>query len=117
MWSELKLQQREFGQTMVYVTHDRIEAMSLADKIATMNEGSLIQDGPPLEVCNNLNSKFVSYFVGSPKINLLKGHLIPHSDSSPFVTNKDVVISFPFNEKLKQLSNSEKLNASVGIGP
>ncbi|MEY3039269.1 MAG: hypothetical protein RLZZ593_411 [Bacteroidota bacterium] len=117
MRSELKLLQREFGQTMVYVTHDQIEAMSLADKIAIMNEGSLIQYGPPLEVYNNPNSKFVSYFVGSPKINLLEGHLIPNSDSSSFVTNKDLAISFPSNEKLKQLSNSEKLGASIGIRP
>ncbi|SHF72216.1 multiple sugar transport system ATP-binding protein [Kaistia soli DSM 19436] len=75
MRAELKVLQREFGQTMIYVTHDQIEAMSLADKIAIIDKGRLMQYGSPLEVYNNPANRFVANFVGSPRINLIDGAL------------------------------------------
>ncbi len=75
MRAELKVLQREFGQTMIYVTHDQIEAMSLADKIAIIDHGRLMQYGAPLDVYNNPRNRFVANFVGSPRINLLDGEL------------------------------------------
>lgn len=75
MRAELKVLQREFGQTMIYVTHDQIEAMSLADKIAIIDQGRLMQYGAPLDVYNDPHSRFVANFVGSPRINLLDGRL------------------------------------------
>lgn len=75
MRAELKVLQREFGQTMIYVTHDQIEAMSLADKIAIIDKGRLMQYGAALEVYNDPRNRFVANFVGSPRINLLDGHL------------------------------------------
>lgn len=75
MRAELKVLQHEFGQTMVYVTHDQIEAMSLADKIAIIDQGKLMQYGSPLEIYNNPQNRFVANFVGSPRMNLLDGEL------------------------------------------
>lgn len=75
MRAELKVLQREFGQTMIYVTHDQIEAMSLADKIAIIDKGSLMQYGAPLDVYNDPHNRFVANFVGSPRMNLLDGNL------------------------------------------
>jgi multiple sugar transport system ATP-binding protein len=75
MRAELKVLQREFGQTMIYVTHDQIEAMSLADKIAIIDKGRLMQYGAPLDVYNDPQNRFVANFVGSPRMNLLDGSL------------------------------------------
>jgi multiple sugar transport system ATP-binding protein len=75
MRAELKVLQREFGQTMIYVTHDQIEAMSLADKIAIIDKGRLMQYGAALDVYNDPRNRFVANFVGSPRMNLLDGSL------------------------------------------
>jgi multiple sugar transport system ATP-binding protein len=71
MRAELKHIQHEIGQTMVYVTHDQVEAMGMADKIAVMNLGVLQQFAPPLELYNKPANKFVAGFVGSTRINFL----------------------------------------------
>ena len=75
MRAELKVLQHEFGQTMIYVTHDQIEAMSLADKIAIIDQGKLMQYGAPLDVYNDPQNRFVANFVGSPRMNLVDGEL------------------------------------------
>src|ERR1700692_609725 len=69
--SELKLIQREFGQTVLYVTHDQIEAMSMADRIAAMRDGVIEQVGSPAEVYRSPRNLYVAKFLGEPPINLL----------------------------------------------
>jgi lactose/L-arabinose transport system ATP-binding protein len=59
------------GATMIYVTHDQVEAMTLADKIVVLNGGHVEQVGPPLTVFDDPDNRFVAGFIGSPKINLL----------------------------------------------
>ncbi|PBB24655.1 MULTISPECIES: ABC transporter ATP-binding protein [unclassified Mesorhizobium] len=73
MRTELKQLQRQFRQTMVYVTHDQLEAMTMADRIAVMDHGVLQQVGTPLEVYNNPANVFVARFIGAPGMNLLHG--------------------------------------------
>lgn len=73
MRTELKHLQRQFGQTMVYVTHDQLEAMTMADRIAVLDDGVLQQVGTPLEVYNDPANVFVARFLGSPGMNLLRG--------------------------------------------
>jgi multiple sugar transport system ATP-binding protein len=73
MRTELKHLQRQFRQTMVYVTHDQLEAMTMADRIAVMDHGVLQQVGTPIEVYNNPANVFVAKFIGSPGMNLLPG--------------------------------------------
>jgi multiple sugar transport system ATP-binding protein len=73
MRTELKQLQRQFRQTMVYVTHDQLEAMTMADRIAVMDHGVLQQVGTPLEVYNNPVNVFVAGFIGAPGMNLLRG--------------------------------------------
>ncbi|HJT15177.1 MAG TPA: ABC transporter ATP-binding protein [Dongiaceae bacterium] len=59
--------------TMIYVTHDQVEAMTMADKIVVLNAGNIEQVGAPLELYNNPANLFVAGFIGSPKMNLLQG--------------------------------------------
>jgi multiple sugar transport system ATP-binding protein len=69
---ELKLLQREFGYTTIVVTHDQLEALSLADRIAVMDAGVIQQFGTPDEIYDDPANQFVADFVGEPKINLLE---------------------------------------------
>ncbi len=75
MRTELKHLQRQFEQTMVYVTHDQLEAMTMADRIAVMDHGVLQQVGTPIEVYNNPKNVFVAEFIGSPGMNIFSGRL------------------------------------------
>lgn len=75
MRTELRELQRKLSQTMVYVTHDQLEAMSMADRIAVMDHGVLQQVGTPTEVYSNPVNIFVARFMGSPSMNLLRGRL------------------------------------------
>jgi len=77
MRAELKRIQSEVGQTMVYVTHDQVEAMSMADQIAVMNLGVLQQFGSPQEIYNSPANRFVAGFVGSTQMNFLPAQEVP----------------------------------------
>ena len=72
---ELKRLQRDLGTTSVYVTHDQVEAMTLADRIAVMRGGAILQLGSPREIYDRPASKYVAEFVGSPTMNFLDGLL------------------------------------------
>jgi ABC-type sugar transport system ATPase subunit len=70
---ELKVLQREFGYTTIVVTHDQVEALSLADRLAVMDAGIVQQFGTPDEVFDDPANLFVATFVGEPQINVLRG--------------------------------------------
>jgi multiple sugar transport system ATP-binding protein len=71
MRGELKVMQRRLGTTMIYVTHDQLEAMSMADRIAVMHEGVLQQCGTPQEIYNHPVNEWVAGFVGEPPMNFV----------------------------------------------
>lgn len=71
----LKHLQRELGVTTVYVTHDQAEAMALADHIAIMDRGKVVQVGAPLDVYRRPRTTFVASFLGSPPMNLVSGQV------------------------------------------
>jgi len=70
---EIMQMHKDLGATMVYVTHDQVEAMTMADRIVVLNRGTLEQVGSPLELYNKPDSLFVGGFIGSPKMNLISG--------------------------------------------
>ena len=76
MRTELKRLHLENSSTTIYVTHDQVEAMSLADRIAVMDEGVLQQVGTPMDVYRHPKNLFVAQFIGSPVMNVLPGRLI-----------------------------------------
>ena len=73
MRTELKRLQHRLGATTIFVTHDQVEAMSMADRIVIMHQGSLQQIGTPHEVYNQPQTVFVAQFMGSPSMNLIDG--------------------------------------------
>ena len=60
---------------MIYVTHDQVEAMTLADKIVVLRAGVIEQIGAPMELYNKPANEFVAGFIGNPAMNLIKGHI------------------------------------------
>ncbi len=75
MRAELKHLQQELGTTMVYVTHDQIEAMSMSHRIAVLNLGLLQQVDTPLNIYRHPKTLFVATFIGSPPMNIVTGHI------------------------------------------
>jgi multiple sugar transport system ATP-binding protein len=80
---ELKRIQRELGTTILYVTHDQIEAMTMADRIGMMNEGELIQLGTPREIYEQPKSAYVASRLGTPVINLIPADLAGGAATPP----------------------------------
>ncbi len=77
MRTEIKDLHERLKTTTVYVTHDQIEAMTMADKIVILRDGYIEQEGSPLEVYDKPANLFVAEFIGSPSMNLLKGEVTP----------------------------------------
>jgi multiple sugar transport system ATP-binding protein len=75
MRAELKRLQKDLGQTAIYVTHDQLEAMTMADKIAVMNQGILQQYDTPEEIYDHPRNLFVAGFIGSPSMNFMECEL------------------------------------------
>ena len=73
MRTEIKSLHQRLGATSIYVTHDQIEAMTMADRIVVMRDGHIEQIGSPLELYDQPANEFVATFIGSPAINLLEG--------------------------------------------
>ena len=73
MRAELARLHKQLGSTMVYVTHDQVEAMTLADRLVVLNGGHVEQVGPPLEIYHRPRTLFAAGFLGSPRMNFLRG--------------------------------------------
>ncbi len=81
MRTEIKELHQRLKTTTVYVTHDQIEAMTMADKIVVMHDGIVEQMGAPLELYDKPDNLFVAGFIGSPAMNFLKGHIRSNGSS------------------------------------
>jgi multiple sugar transport system ATP-binding protein len=75
MRSEIKRLHQDLGKTMIYVTHDQVEAMTLADRIVLLRDGEIEQQGRPLELFERPRTRFVAGFLGSPSMNVLRATL------------------------------------------
>ncbi len=80
--AELAALHARLSSTMIYVTHDQVEAMTLADRIVVMRAGKIEQVGTPLELYNTPANRFVAGFIGAPHMNFLKGRIIEQKDGA-----------------------------------
>ncbi|HEX5977035.1 MAG TPA: ABC transporter ATP-binding protein, partial [Nitrososphaeraceae archaeon] len=116
MRTEIKKLQKKVGITTLYITHDQIEAMSMADKIAVMNSGLLQQVGRPQEIYNQPSNTFVAGFVGSPSMNFLECNLIKHTTTIHLESN-GISFKLPDIETGSSSSKSLPKKLTIGIRP
>ncbi len=106
--SELVNLQKKLNTTTIFVTHDQVEAMTMGDRIAVMNNGKVEQIGTPIEIYNNPKTKFVAGFVGSPPMNFLNGQFIIKDSEKYFhidkLNFKIKINSHPLKENINYLA-------------
>ena len=117
MRREIKKLHQQLKTTVVYVTHDQTEAMSLGTNIAIMNHGVIQQNDTPENIYNKPSNTFVADFIGSPSMNLIKGNLKQSSNQISFVANGSN-FEIPINGyDFKEKSNLENKEVFFGIRP
>ncbi|MDS1137121.1 ABC transporter ATP-binding protein [Nitratireductor indicus] len=84
MRTEIKALHQRLGRTTVYVTHDQVEAMTMADRIVILRQGEIAQQGTPMELYNTPADRFVAGFIGAPTMNFLDGRIEPSGSGSTF---------------------------------
>jgi multiple sugar transport system ATP-binding protein len=94
MRTEISRIQRDLGVTMIYVTHDQTEAMTMGDRVAVMNRGLLQQVAAPQEMYDNPANLFVAGFIGSPAMNMVNAELV-RGDGGPHVVFGGVKLAVP----------------------
>jgi ABC-type sugar transport system ATPase subunit len=112
---ELAKLHKELKTTMIYVTHDQVEAMTLADKIVVLDKGKVSQVGRPLELYNAPANRFVASFIGSPAMNFINAEVLNHK-------GKSLRLALPENGKIElqarnQTSNLKGAKLEIGIRP
>ncbi len=95
MRGEIKRLHQELGKTMIYVTHDQIEAMTLADRIVLMREGKIEQQGAPLELFERPATKYVAGFLGSPSMNFILAILVNGQGGLGLKFSDDTTLALP----------------------
>lgn len=113
MRSEISRLHKELGATMIYVTHDQVEAMTMGDRIVVMKDGKIQQIDKPLNLYNNPANKFVAGFIGNPSMNFIEGKIFD-SDHIVF-QSKHNKLSFNVPDKFINLLSSYK-NKSIWLG-
>ena len=99
---EISKLHKKLRSNIIYVTHDQIEAMTLADRIVVLNQGIIEQFGTPAEIYSDPNNIFVAEFIGSPKMNVIKinKEQIINSNTIELFNNKITVKNFDFKDEM-----------------
>ena len=113
MRRELAALHRRLGTTMIYVTHDQLEAMTLGDRIVVMNKGEVCQIGTPTSVYDSPNDTFVATFLGSPPMNLLPGTVPRSENETLFQPDAQPSASIPVTSK----AGGTSARAILGVRP
>jgi multiple sugar transport system ATP-binding protein len=104
---------RDLGATMVYVTHDQVEAMTLADRIVVLRAGKVEQVGAPMELYNNPANTFVAGFIGSPQMNFLKGAALELAAETVGIRPEHLALSATAGAIRGTVSHVEKLGGET----
>ena len=106
MRSEISKLHAQLGSTMIYVTHDQVEAMTMGDRICVMRDGNIMQVADPLTLYRQPDNLFVAGFIGSPPMNLLKGKVQKRDGGLFFVeTAEKNGLTFPLQGRLEGLAS------------
>ncbi|MFL2520100.1 MAG: ABC transporter ATP-binding protein [Alphaproteobacteria bacterium] len=112
MRTEIKKLHQTLKTTIIYVTHDQVEAMTLADRIIIMRDGYIEQIGSPIEVFTKPVNIFVATFIGSPPMNIIEGDIIKNDNKSLIKIDNDVSLECPQN-LIHSLENRKKIYLGI----
>jgi multiple sugar transport system ATP-binding protein len=114
MRTEIKRLHQEMKRTMIYVTHDQVEAMTLADRIVLLREGTIEQQGKPLELYERPVSRFVAGFIGSPAMNFVPVEIVASGGGVSVRLSDDTVLQVP---PRRASSLASRRHVLLGIRP
>jgi multiple sugar transport system ATP-binding protein len=112
MRTEIKALHQRLKTTTIHVTHDQIEAMTLADRIVVLHDGRVSQIGAPLDLYDRPDNLFVATFIGSPAMNVLDGEVVSSDGTGVFRLGADVVLPLPLSSNV-----SPGTRARYGVRP
>ena len=113
---ELARLHRELNATMIYVTHDQTEAMTLADKIVILRDGGIEQIGTPMELYNKPANKFVAGFIGSPQMNFIDASAVGRNDATTVGVRPEHILLDPAEgDATGAVSHVEHLGADTNV--
>ena len=116
MRGEIKRLHLELGKTMIYVTHDQIEAMTMADRIVLMRDGSIEQVGAPLDLYERPGTKYVAGFLGSPAMNFISSTLVHNGKGLAVRLSDGVLLALPVDRQ-ERFSVHRNKTVTLGIRP
>ena len=116
MRTEIKRLHNEIDTTMIYVTHDQIEAMTLADRIVLLRDGQIEQQGAPLELFERPKTQFVAQFLGSPSINLIPARIVSSAHDVSILFENGESFAVPAM-KQRDLGPADGRAVTLGIRP
>ena len=117
MRTEIKKVHQKVRTTTVYVTHDQIEAMTLADRVVVMNGGNIEQVGPPNELYHSPRTKFVAGFIGSPAMNLIPCQIEGAGDALKIRLSDTLSLAVPPSRVARYRAHVGKPNLLFGLRP
>ncbi|MFK8035495.1 MAG: ABC transporter ATP-binding protein [Hyphomicrobiales bacterium] len=120
MRSEIKELHQRLKTTTVYVTHDQVEAMTMADRIVVMNAGNIEQIGAPMDLYDKPETLFVASFIGSPSMNMLNGQIVEEDGDRVFKSDTGTTISLGQNVVETEIGTPVVLGIrpeNIGINP
>ena len=109
---ELAKLHEQLNTTMIYVTHDQTEAMTLSNEIVVLDEGEISQQGNPIELYNNPKNLFVAGFIGSPKMNFINSKVLSKDESKIEISVLGSNITFP-----RKINTYDENDIIFGIRP
>ena len=116
MRGEIKRLHLELGKTMIYVTHDQIEAMTMADRIVLMRDGSIEQAGAPLDLYERPATKYVAGFLGSPAMNFVSATLVHDTSVLAVRLSDNTLLALPVDRQERFSAHRDKA-VTLGIRP
>ncbi len=116
MRGEIKELHTKIATTMIYVTHDQVEAMTLADRIVLLRDGRIEQQGAPLELFENPATGFVAGFLGSPSINMIPAHLVAKEGGVAVRLQTGEVLDLPASRS-GALGGKDERRITLGLRP
>jgi len=102
--------------TTIYVTHDQLEALTMADRIAVMSQGKIRQVGTPKEIFYSPQNQFVATFIGEPPMNIISCSVIQNENTVDIWAGKYRMISFPIRQSANLLEDIKNTNNEVNVG-